>query len=102
MSPEALLERIESGHSPTVLDVRSGKEFAESHIPGAVHFPFLQARDRSIPVPALPEDEIVLYCEHGPRAWIAGAALRRRGFLRVDYLKGHMRGWRQRGFVRTA
>ena len=96
ISPEALLARIEAGNAPVVLDVRSPQEFAEGHVPGAVNFPFMRARDRSIPVPASPDDEIVVYCAHGPRAWIAGAALRRRGFVRVGYLKGHIRGWNQR------
>ena len=98
VSPEALLARIEGGNAPVVLDVRSPQEFANGHVPGAVHFPFMRARDRNVRVPASPEDEIVLYCGHGPRAWIAGAALRRRGFVRVVYLKGHMRGWNQRAF----
>jgi rhodanese-related sulfurtransferase len=92
-----LLKRIESGHAPILLDVRSQEEFARGHVPHAVPFPFLQARDRAIPVPASTDDEIVLYCEHGPRAWIAGASLRRRGFARIRYLKGHMSGWRKRG-----
>jgi len=97
VNPEALLERIEAGHPPTVLDVRSRAEFADGHVPRAIHFPFTDARDRTVAVPASPQDEIVVYCGHGPRAWIAGAALRRRGFLRVTYLKGHMRGWKKRG-----
>jgi rhodanese-related sulfurtransferase len=97
VSPEALLERIEAGHPLTVLDVRSREEFAGGHVPRAIHFPFMRARDRTVMVPASPGDEIVVYCQHGPRAWIAGAALKRRGFLRVTYLKGHMHEWKKRG-----
>jgi len=46
-------------------------------------------------VPASPLDTVVVYCGHGPRAYLAGAALRRRGFERIVYLKGHMSGWRR-------
>jgi rhodanese-related sulfurtransferase len=97
ISAEDLLGRINAGRSPVILDVRSRDEFAGGHVPRAVHFPFMQARDRTVAVPASPDDEIVVYCGHGPRAWIAAAALRRRGFSRVTYLKGHMYGWKQRG-----
>src|SRR5262245_5084850 len=92
--PEVLLNRIASGNPPTILDVRSPTEFEAGHVPGAVNLPFTQARDASR-VPATPAEEIVVYCGHGPRAWIAGAALRRRGFTNVTYLKGHMRAWRK-------
>jgi rhodanese-related sulfurtransferase len=92
-----LLELIDAGQPPTILDVRSSAEFTAGRVPRAVHFPFGHARDRTIAVPASPDDEIVIYCGHGPRAWIAAAALRRRGFSRVTCLKGHMHGWKKRG-----
>jgi rhodanese-related sulfurtransferase len=97
IKPEDLLDRIDAGRSPVILDVRSQREFASGHVPSAVHFPFRRASDRTVAVPAAPDDEIVIYCGHGPRAWIAAAALRRRGFSRVTYLKGHMHGWKKRG-----
>jgi rhodanese-related sulfurtransferase len=98
IAPESLLNRIDSGKPPTILDVRSAAEFEAGHVPGAVNLPFTQARDASVPVPASPDQEIIVYCGHGPRAWIAGAALRRRGFTNVTYLKGHMRGWKKARF----
>jgi rhodanese-related sulfurtransferase len=97
ISPEVLLKRIETGHPPVILDVRSPREFSEGHVPGALNLPFTSARKPEVPVPASSGDEIVVYCGHGPRAWIAGAALSRRGFSHVTYLKGHMRGWKKAG-----
>ena len=44
-----------------------------------------------------PDETLVVYCGHGPRAWIAARALRRRGFADVRYLKGHMAAWRRAG-----
>jgi rhodanese-related sulfurtransferase len=38
---------------------------------------------------------LVVYCGHGPRAYLAGAALQRHGFSHVMYLEGHMRKWKQ-------
>jgi rhodanese-related sulfurtransferase len=97
ISPAALLERIDHGDAPLVLDVRSAGEFAAGHVPGAVHVPFTSVIAGSHGVPATMTDALVVYCGHGPRAWLAGAALRRRGHARVIYLRGHMTAWRRAG-----
>lgn len=76
-----------------VLDVRSAFEFRRGHIPGASHFPFWAALFRLPTVTAAAP--VVLYCGHGPRAWIARAALRLRGVRQVHLLDGHMAGWRR-------
>jgi rhodanese-related sulfurtransferase len=97
ISAEALLTRIESGAAPMILDVRSRAEFAKGHVPGARHIPFWRI-SRQIGEVAIPRDsELVVYCGHGPRAVLAGRALRRRGFTRITYLEGHFSTWRTRG-----
>jgi len=76
-----------------VIDVRSAFEFRRGHVPGAVHLPFWAALFRfPSSTPAVP---VVLYCGHGPRAWIARLALRLRGVRQVHLLEGHMAGWRR-------
>ena len=98
ISAEALLTRIESGAAPVILDVRSRGEFARGHVPGARHIPFWRM-SRRIGELSIPRDsELVVYCGHGPRAVIAGRALRRRGFTRITYLEGHFTRWRGAGF----
>ncbi len=97
VTPDALAAQIASGTAPVILDVRSQEEFRSGHVPGAIHVPFWQVRDRALSIPATPRDPIIVYCGHGPRAWMAGAALRRRGFMRVMYLAGHMSAWRKAG-----
>lgn len=97
MTAEDLLERIRAGTAPAILDVRSAGEFAGGHLPGAVHIPFWRVRARVAEVPAGRDEELVVYCGHGPRALIAGRALRRRGFTRVAYLDGHFSTWRRDG-----
>jgi rhodanese-related sulfurtransferase len=97
ISAAALLARIESGEPPVILDVRSRGEFARGHVPGARHIPFWRISWR-IGELAVPSDaELVVYCGHGPRAVIAGRALRRKGFRRITYLEGHFSTWRTRG-----
>jgi rhodanese-related sulfurtransferase len=100
ITPETLLARIKSGDAPVVLDVRSRREFESGHVPGAIHIPFWDVGKRSISLPADPGEPIVVYCGHGPRAWMAGTSLRRRGFSKILYLEGHMSTWKTRGFPR--
>ena len=98
ISAEALLRRIESGAAPVILDVRSRAEFARGHVPGARHIPFWRV-SRRIGELSVPGDaELVVYCGHGPRAGMAGRALRRKGFTRIAYLDGHFSQWRSAGF----
>jgi rhodanese-related sulfurtransferase len=86
MSPSDLMDQITAGTPPVILDVRSRQEFAEGHIPGAIHVPFWRVAAGSGKLFAFRDSRIVVYCGHGPRAYIAGSALRRRGLraLRIS------------------
>jgi rhodanese-related sulfurtransferase len=97
ISGAALLAGIDAGTAPAVLDVRSEKEFKEGHVPGALHMPFWKLRGRLSELPLSPADPLVVYCGHGPRAYIAGGILRRAGFRHVLYLAGHMTRWKRDG-----
>lgn len=82
---------------PLIVDVRSAGEYSSDHIPGALHIPFYTIGkgldDRAIPK----GKRVVLYCEHGPRAGLAGISLYFRGYGSVYSLDGHMQGWRANG-----
>lgn len=95
MSPEELLARIAAGTAPTIVDVRSRSEYEKGHVPGAIHIPFWAARSRASQIPTPPEQPVVIYCAHGPRAGIAKLALRGAGYREVIYLEGHMSGWQR-------
>lgn len=94
MSPSELMDQIAAGTPPVILDVRSRQEFVQGHVPGAIHVPFWKVAAGSEKLFAFRDSPIVVYCGHGPRARIAGSALRRRGFRSVAYLVGHMKNWR--------
>jgi rhodanese-related sulfurtransferase len=59
-----------------------------------VHVPFWEIV-AGASAPATPDKELIVYCGHGPRAYMAGATLKRRGYKRVTYLTGHMTRWRK-------
>jgi hydroxyacylglutathione hydrolase len=83
---------------PVILDVRSAGEFAAGHIPGAINIPFWAVPWRAGEVGVRSDDLIVVYCGHGPRAQLARAALRARGFTRSACLAGHWSKWRLAGY----
>ncbi len=95
VSPTALMDQITAGDMPVVLDVRSKAEFNQGHVPGAIHFPFWRVESRWRELGEMRDRPLVVYCGHGPRAYLAGAALQRHGFSHVMYLEGHMRKWKQ-------
>jgi outer membrane protein assembly factor BamB len=97
IAPTSLMRQITDGTAPVVLDVRSRKEFDAGHVPEAIHLPFWRVGSHWRTLAAMRENPVVVYCGHGPRAYIAGAALKRRGFTKVTYLEGHMKKWKQLG-----
>ena len=80
-----------------LLDVRTPKEFAEGHVPGARNIP-LHELSRSLHL--LPRDQpITVYCEVGGRAGKAIGLLEDAGFNQVRELTGSMRVWRAKGLA---
>ena len=91
----ALLQDTQS--KPMIIDVRSSMEYQAGHIAQAQHVPFWQSFSTDILDNHSPQDEVILYCEHGPRAGIAKLAYLMAGFEHVRYVEGHMMTWRKAG-----
>jgi rhodanese-related sulfurtransferase len=60
------------------LDVRTPKEFAEGHIPGAVNVPVDELRQRLAEVPK--DRPIIAYCQVGQRGYLATRVLLQAGY----------------------
>ena len=97
MQPMDLLKRLKAKNPPAIIDVRSGFEFRAGHIPGAIHAPTWKILLRLAHIPADKDAELVVTCEHGPRAGLARGLLEAFGYRNVALLSGHMAGWRQAG-----
>ena len=97
MTPQALSDAILAGTAPAILDVRTPGEFVAGHVPHAINIPFTELASRAGELARLRDERLVVYCGHGPRAWIAGLVLRRHGFTGVSHLRGHMAAWRRAG-----
>ena len=97
ISVAELRERLHSGGSLAVLDVRQDSEWTEGHIPGAVHIengrlPY----DDPLPLPA--DRPIAVNCAHGARSTAAISVLSRRGYRNLILVKGGFAAWEKAGF----
>jgi len=97
MQPQELAKRIKSKNPPTVVDVRTIFEYRKGHIPGAIHAQTWKILLRLANIPSDKNTELVITCEHGPRAQIVKGLLGFFGYRNVTLLDGHMSGWRLAG-----
>jgi len=81
------------GADALLLDVRSGAEFEQGHIGGAVNIPLEQLRSRLGELPA--QRDIRIVCGVGQRAYYANRTLLQHGF-RVQIVSGGMQTYRSR------
>jgi len=89
-----LVALLQINPPPLIIDVRSSMEYDSGHIPHAQHIPFWQSFTSDALDSHDKQDELILYCEHGPRAGIAKFAYFLAGFENIRYLEGHMTTWR--------
>jgi NADPH-dependent 2,4-dienoyl-CoA reductase/sulfur reductase-like enzyme/rhodanese-related sulfurtransferase len=70
----------------TLIDVRTPREYAEWHIPGAMNMPLDTVRDRTAEIPT--DAPVFVYCRVGFRGYLAARILMQRGFDSVFNLSG--------------
>jgi glyoxylase-like metal-dependent hydrolase (beta-lactamase superfamily II)/rhodanese-related sulfurtransferase len=87
----SLDEQLGGSNPPVVLDVRTPREWNESHIDGALNVPLSKLADRLAEVPA--DRTVVVYCAGGYRAAVAVSMLRREGREEVANLVGGISAW---------
>ncbi len=95
IAPQELSELQAAGNAPVVIDVRSAKEFAAGHIPGALHIPYDVVAERISEVDA--PNGVALYCMVGPRARKGEASLLAAGFGPVFHVEGGFSAWKEAG-----
>lgn len=86
ITPRELKDRLASGESPLLLDVREEWECDLARIEGSKLVPMGELSER---LPELaPEAETVVICHHGARSARVADALSKAGFERVFNLSG--------------
>jgi rhodanese-related sulfurtransferase len=82
---------IAADAKPTIIDVRSEKEYAGGHIDGSLNIPVNHLADR---VSKLSKTgTVIVHCEGGYRSAIAAGILMNAGFENVIDLVGGYKAW---------
>lgn len=87
----ALSGQLITPAAPTVVDVRSEKEWAAGHIAGSVNIPLNHLRDRASEIAT--ERPVVVHCEGGYRSAIAASVLANAGRPDVLDMVGGFKAW---------
>lgn len=93
IAPADLAARIARHEAPLIVDVRSAKEYADGHLPGALNIPHDEIARRWTALNARRDQEIVLYCHSGRRAGLAQQALEKLDFTHTRLLDGSIQAW---------
>ena len=93
IQPITLNERLEKGDDICLIDVRDDWEYSLTSIKGSNHIPLNELVDRVQEI--MFEEEIVVYCHHGERAFLGVQILIESGFKKVYHLTGGIDAWSQ-------
>ena len=89
--------RIDAGEKFVLVDVREDNEWAQGHVPGAVHLgKGIIERDIEARVPDTGA-KVVLYCGGGFRSALVADNLQKMGYTNVESMDGGWRGWLEAG-----
>ena len=77
-----------SAMADTVVDVRQDSEWADGHLPGAIHVELGELTDAT-----LPHSPLTLMCGHGERAMTGASLLEAAGRRDLSVLRGGPRDW---------
>jgi rhodanese-related sulfurtransferase len=85
--------RIDAGEKLLLVDVREDNEWANGHIPGAVHLG-RGIIERDIEQQVLdPNAKMILYCGGGFRSALVAENLQKMGYHNVESMDGGWKGW---------
>ncbi|MGH9552677.1 MAG: rhodanese-like domain-containing protein [Terriglobales bacterium] len=89
--------RVDAGEKMILVDVREDHEWANGHLPGAVHLGRgIIERDIEHKFPDT-ATKLVLYCGGGYRSVLVADNLQKMGYTNVESMDGGWRGWIEAG-----
>ena len=96
-SGDEVAQRLGQTPVPQLIDVREDSEWAQGHLPGAIHLgKGVIERDIETRFPD-PDTELILYCGGGFRSALAADTLQRMGYTNVLSMDGGFSGWKDKG-----
>jgi rhodanese-related sulfurtransferase len=90
--------RMDAGEKFLLVDVREDSEWAQGHLPGAIHMGRgVIERDIEKSVPDT-SAKLVLYCGGGFRSALSADSLQKMGYTNVESMDGGWKGWLEAKF----
>ena len=90
--------RMDAGAKMILVDVREESEWANGHLPGAIHLgKGIIERDVEGRIPDT-STKIVLYCGGGFRSALSADNLQKMGYTNVESMDGGWKGWLAAGY----
>ncbi len=96
ISPARLKEKLDTGRTRHVIDVRTAAERSTGSIPGSMHLPINKLFKSPPDIPK--NEEIVVTCAVGYRGNIAASFLSGQGFDHVHSIAGGLKAWINAGY----
>jgi rhodanese-related sulfurtransferase len=96
ITPEEVKQRLDSGETLHLIDVREPHENAEFNI-GGILLPLGKIQSLQIEaIEDLRNEEVIFYCRSGNRSGIAAMMLENVGFTETKNLAGGMLAWQEK------
>jgi rhodanese-related sulfurtransferase len=90
--------RMDAGEKIVLVDVREDNEWANGHLPGAIHLgKGIIERDIEARIPET-STKLVLYCGGGFRSAMSADNLQKMGYTNVESMDGGWKGWLAAGY----
>ena len=100
ITPAELKAELDGTEKPVLIDVRERSELLGElgHLPGIMHIPVDELKQRFAELEPYRNREIVTLCRRGGRSLTAAQILQQAGFSHVHSLEGGMAAWKEKGF----
>ena len=89
-----LKERLDSGESPTMIDVRQPQEWEMQHLGGVIKISLANLPDSLDELAQYKDKEVIMICRSGGRSGQATQFLSQQGFTNVRNMSGGMLAWK--------
>jgi rhodanese-related sulfurtransferase len=91
LTPAQVMEMLDTGQAPLIVDVRKPVEFGVAHIPGAINIPVDEIEGRLNEFRR--DSGVLVYCINGSRTRQAEAILLSANIPHVYHLEGTFSSW---------
>ncbi|MFW5862716.1 MAG: rhodanese-like domain-containing protein [Spirochaetota bacterium] len=85
-----------------LVDIRGSSEYADGHIPGAIHIPFRSKKFDELLYAYSDTPVLILYCGRGLKTEKGAQTAKKSGFTQIYILEGGFSSWKDRGLPVTS